>query len=129
MVVEVLLLLHLAENVIFGSTSPDCVGIARFACQFAQSSPYISRRSEFLRLILLAGGLLPKTQCLEGNQTRINFLLNELEKVWIMRQLYSDSVDWTGLSVAGIREGLEKLWDSEMGKDDYADFVQILPIF
>jgi len=125
-IVKVLLWLHLAENVIFGSTSPDCIGIARFACQFNQSPSYLTSHLELIERILLAGSLLPQTQCLEGEQTRFFFLLNELEKGWIMRQLY---LDWDGLSIADARDGLQKLWNSEMGKEDYADFLESLPLF
>ena len=56
-------------------------------------------------------------------------LLNELEKVWIMRQLYSGSVNWDKASITDARKGLAKLWESKMGKEDYADFVKSLPIF
>ena len=54
---QVLLVLHLVENVIFDSTSPDCIGIARFTCQFAQTSPYLTDCTRFCRLIFLAGAL------------------------------------------------------------------------
>jgi len=63
---EMIILLHLAENVIFGFTSPDCVAIAQFACQFARSSPYVARGERFFRIVLLAGSLLPRTHCAEG---------------------------------------------------------------
>lgn len=65
-----MLLLHLVENVIYGTTSPDCVGIAQFACQFSRTSPYVTRDWRFHVVIVLAGSLLPQAQCLEGRQTR-----------------------------------------------------------
>ena len=67
---EPILLLHLVENVIYGTTSPDCVGIAQFACQFSRTSPYVTRGCTFHVVIVLAGSFLPQTQCLEGRQSR-----------------------------------------------------------
>jgi hypothetical protein len=125
MVLELLLTLHLAENVIFRSASPDSIGIAQFVCQFGPTSPYITIDSRFRRVLIRAGGLLPQTQCLEGAQTQTYFLLNEVEKHWLMGQL----LDWEDPLAAHIPDGLKKLWDSDMGKDDCADFVQILPMF
>jgi len=53
-------------------------------------------------------------------------LLNDVEKVWIIRELDSGSL-YSHLPLR--RDDLKKLWNSEMGQDDYAEFVESLPIF
>lgn len=53
-------------------------------------------------------------------------LLTEIERVWIRRVLDSNSIDPRLLAP---RDGLEKLWNSKMAGDDYADFAESLPIF
>jgi len=66
MLLDMLLMLYLVENVMFGSTSPDSVGVARFACQsarFVPSSYYVSRPM----FLLLVGSVLPHTHCFAGD--------------------------------------------------------------